>query len=299
MLGCQSLLGCSLCRESTRYVSRSCNRHSLTFLSVDPSLFPLFRKYYIYSNSGFVVPCTTAPFGSVVQDYINLTATDTQVTIYRNDADREFVVAIAGTNTTRDYITNFLMLPVPYIGKGAKSCKGCFVHLGFQAAWISADAKVTSLVKDGLKAYPSYNVTIAGVSLGGALAHLAFLSFNASGIPVTAAYTFGQPRVGNRAFADFTDRLSGATDQNPGIYYRVTHTNDGVPQLPFKFLGYQHSRIEYWELDAADGEPSRETTYRCIGQEAADCNASEGEGFINDAHLSYAGHLEPANLCQV
>jgi len=48
--------------------------------------------------------------------------------------------------------------------------------------------------------FPNYAVKTAGHSLGGALALLAQLDLIAAGYEVTM-YNFGQPRVGDKAFA--------------------------------------------------------------------------------------------------
>ena len=46
-------------------------------------------------------------------------------------------------------------------------------------------------------------------------------------------YTYGAPRVGNKAFADaFNGRLGGAA-------WRVTNTSDIVPTVP-RLMGYAH-----------------------------------------------------------
>ena len=140
-----------------------------------------------------------------------------------------------------------------------------------------------------LKQYPNYIVTVTGHSLGGALAGFAYPGLKAAGFPVPKAYTFGQPRLGNKAFADYIDKLSGTTEENVGNYYRTTHTFDGVPNLPGRDMGFQHSRTEFFELDTKSGNQSAARTFRCYGQEAQDCNDGRARGFVNQAHLMYSG----------
>lgn len=124
--------------------------------------------------------------------------------------------------------------------------------------------------------------------MGGALASLAAASLQGQNFTLTT-YTYGQPRTGNPAYADYVDTVF--TGSNTMI--RATHANDGVPQIPAQSDGYRHHTTEYWESDDND---SAVGTYQCTGQEPQDCNQSEkGYGIgnggvgINLAHLSYFG----------
>lgn len=109
-----------------------------------------------------------------------------------------------------------------------------------------------------MKGNPGMRVSITGHSLGAALASLAAMSFIGSGIDVTT-YTFGQPRTGNKQYADFVDRQAP-----PETMFRVTHANDGVPQILFREVGYHHHSTEYWQPD----KPVASRTFECRGQES-------------------------------
>lgn len=223
-------------------------------------------------------------------DYFSINSTDTQAAIFRDDNAEEFILGIPGTNSNQDYLTDFTLVPVPYLAPNLE-CVGCLVHLGFYTAWSSITDDVSKALTANLAKYPSYKIIISGHSLGAALAQLAFAALKPQfTTALTQTYASGQPRVGNAAFADHIDDLSGATDTAPGIYKRVTHYNDGVPQLPPQILGFRHSRTEFWESTMS---PAENTTFHCYGQEPADCNDSIGEmnvlQAINAAHSTYAG----------
>lgn len=47
--------------------------------------------------------------------------------------------------------------------------------------------------------------------------------------------------------------------------YRVTHTNDGVPQANPTYLGYRHHSTEYWQSE--DTTEDAADTVECSGQE--------------------------------
>lgn len=171
----------------------------------------------------------------------------------------------------------------------APGCSGCRVHLGILTGWRSIQKNLTQTLT-GLQAqYPSYTTVITGHSLGGGLASVAYTDLKANNIPIRAAYTMGSLRVGNWQYADFTDKISGATDSQIGGFVRITHATDGVPNLPPAGLGFRHTRTEIFELDDASGTQSAETTYRCFGSEASDCNRGSAQGIINKDHLSYSG----------
>ena len=58
-------------------------------------------------------------------------------------------------------------------------------------------------------------------------------------------------------------------------------------------MGFQHSRTEFFELDANLTSTSQDAahTYRCFGDEPGDCNDLYGAGGINGAHIYYSGYM--------
>ncbi|KAI4155399.1 MAG: hypothetical protein LQ341_000191 [Variospora aurantia] len=90
-----------------------------------------------------------------------------------------------------------------------------------------------------IKQHPDYRLILVGHSLGGAVAALASLEFHAKGWGPQIT-TFGEPRVGNQALAEYIDEVF--YDQNRGNasdrYRRVTHVDDLVPLLPLSEWGY-------------------------------------------------------------
>jgi hypothetical protein len=97
-------------------------------------------------------------------------------------------------------------------------------------------------------------VLITGHSLGGALAILCALECWRQALPVSGVYTFGQPRVGNAAFAALYDRtrmIHGASLRD--LTFRVVNQNDVVPRTPGLLLGYRHGGIELFLPAGLDG----------------------------------------------
>jgi hypothetical protein len=104
-------------------------------------------------------------------------------------------------------------------------------------------------MKDGfntLKAqYPDYAVWVTGHSLGGAMATLggSYLIKNNLADPSTMKLvTFGEPRVGNKAFAE-------AHDKQLDYHFRVTHSRDIVPHIPEEIFEYHQHKFEVFYHD--------------------------------------------------
>ncbi|PYI01548.1 lipase 2 [Aspergillus sclerotiicarbonarius CBS 121057] len=124
-------------------------------------------------------------------------------------------------------------------------CSGCEMHKGFHEAWENISTTITAKVEAAVTEYPDYTLAITGHSYGAALAAVAATVFRNAGYTVEL-YNYGQPRIGNLALAEYI------TDQDMGGNYRVTHTDDVVPKLPPKLLGYHHFSPEYWITSGND-----------------------------------------------
>ena len=156
-------------------------------------------------------------------------ATDTQGFIAVRRAGDEMdmaVVSFRGTENVQDWMTNlqYSMAPADSLLPAANE-SAARVHRGFRDAFVS--------VKDQIDRYlpcvGGLPVFITGHSLGGALATLG--TAHLSGWGLAACYTFGAPRVGNRAFI--------RSWRTP--VYRVVNPGDSVPHVPTLLRGYRHA----------------------------------------------------------
>ncbi|OJD35842.1 feruloyl esterase a [Diplodia corticola] len=255
--------------------------------TVSNNTFARFVRYADFSSAAYASDCPNPPFGASITHRINNPDTDTQGFVARDDSAKEIIIAFRGTSDLADFGTDFSQELVSYTSPAVTAtCGNCTTHKGFLGAWNSIAEEAISAVRDQLSPNPSYNVTVTGHSLGASVAALATLSFLGAGIPVTT-YTFGEPRTGNAAWADFVDQQAP-----PGNMFRVTHANDGVPQTIPTSDGYRHHSTEYWQRD----EATPAGVFQCFGQEPTDCNnAVRGTGLgangigINAAHLEYLG----------
>jgi Lipase (class 3) len=151
------------------------------------------------------------------------------VMIEREDAR---ILAWRGSVSMQDWITDFSAWRVSAeCGVG-----GAEVHAGFWKALNSVRDQVLALAQSGTK--PLF---IAGHSLGGAMAVLAAELLVRAGVAVAGVYTFGGPRVGNRAWAKAYSQLQigdlrsqseqGVTTLGR-ITFRLINACDIVPRVP-------------------------------------------------------------------
>jgi predicted lipase len=108
------------------------------------------------------------------------------------------------------------------------------VHSGFFSSYNNTILRlaITSAVHKARQSYGDINVIVTGHSMGGAMASFCALDLAINlGSNSVQLMTFGQPRVGNAAFASYFAKYVPNT-------IRVTHGHDIVPHLPpyFSFL---------------------------------------------------------------
>lgn len=119
-------------------------------------------------------------------------------------------------------------------------CENCKIHKGFLKNYMLIDKDLRNILNEKIAFYedPSIPIIFTGHSLGGALASLA-LAFTAKfeAYEYTSLITFGEPRIGNQAYANFVN------SKVFGRNFRVTFKNDPIPGLPYKDE-YIHEGIE-------------------------------------------------------
>lgn len=104
-------------------------------------------------------------------------------------------------------------------------------------------------------------IFVTGYSLGSALATLAALDIKSLFGHVDQLYTFGQPRVGDSAFASFVT-------SNIPERWRIVHYADIVPHVPPQLpIPYSHFSSEIWYDEAMK-------TFKQCGAEDLRCSKS-------------------------
>src|SRR3990167_990463 len=159
--------------------------------------------------------------------FIHNLETDTNGFCTHND--QICIVCFRGTETARNWLTN-LNFPLIETGQFPQRYlkSGVRIHQGFNDALQSVWDQVESFVQRARSSFPNIKVYVCGHSLGGALATLCFgyMVLSDYPIPVTAVYTIGQPRAGNKKFREALEFASPNTK-----FIRITNNQDCVPSL--------------------------------------------------------------------
>ncbi len=131
----------------------------------------------------------------------------------------ELFLVFRGTVTVEEWVRNLRFTLAPYLLSGMGK-----VHEGFLETY----GFVRQRVQEALSAQErGKRLFIAGHSLGGALATLAAPDVSqATPFPSPVVYTYGSPRVGDRAFAEAWNQAHAARA------FRIVNTSDIVPSIP-------------------------------------------------------------------
>ncbi|CCG82968.1 putative Lipase [Taphrina deformans PYCC 5710] len=280
-------------------------------VTVSDSQFSQLVRWSKFASAALATGCNTIYGATKIID-INDTMTDTQGYVARDDTNKQIIVALRGTSSIPDVLTDAATTLVSCTGAGIPYPTDALCHTGFMNSYNSISAQVLSTVKGQVASHPKYSIIVTGHSLGGGLASFAALSMLYN-FPQTAttAYSFGQPRTGDKKYAAFHDK-SFPNTSGPGTFFRGVHTTDGVPQVihqgsdgdvvltgaglflplnnPAATSGYWHHGKEVWQFQ----EPATAAdTVQCAGEENSSCQDSAyifSPLFgINAEHLTYFG----------
>lgn len=152
----------------------------------------------------------------------------------RVDAPHQFAVVLHGTESVTDYIDDFEFAKttftlVPSVGQTEYGFTRYYESFRFVDP-ISGGSQTLIEYLDTLTHQDAF--TVAGFSLGGALATLHSLVLASRQIPVEA-YLFGSPMVGDATFVKAYTSLVPSSS-------RIVNKPDIVPRLPGTELGYEH-----------------------------------------------------------
>lgn len=174
--------------------------------------------------------------GFIVEDILYDIKTDLQGYVgYMKDFKNIYVV-LRGSSSVMNWLDDFEIKLVPYNTFVECNCK---VHNGFYKSALGVKNKTIATVKVLKQRFPKYNVIVTGHSYGAACGQLLAMELEKEGINV-AIYDFGQPRVGNKMYADFVNTIIND-------HWRFVHNKDTVPHVPIESMGYLHSCREVFE----------------------------------------------------
>ncbi|ORX74963.1 alpha/beta-hydrolase [Linderina pennispora] len=153
-----------------------------------------------------------------------------------NEPCKEIIVAYRGTDSLIDWLTNLNFDKTAWPANISNS----LVHEGFLNAYLVSMQQVQEAVDSLLAKCPDATISFTGHSLGGALACISMVDTaqRHRGIKMQM-FTYGQPRTGNQAFAEYVENLGHPV-------FRVVYRHDIVPRMPPMDLGFQHHGQEVW-----------------------------------------------------
>ncbi|XP_051152828.1 lipase-like [Andrographis paniculata] len=165
---------------------------------------------------------------------------------------------------------------------------GAMVHHGFYSAYHNTSLRpvIVSAVQKIKKLYGNGKIMVTGHSMGGAMAAFCGLDLRINlKEQDVQVMTFGQPRIGNAAFATYYSQMVPNT-------IRVTNGHDIVPHLPpyyhyFPQKTYRHFPREVWLYNVGFGSLIYTVEKVCDGSgEDPTCSRSVRGNSIVD-HLKY------------
>jgi pimeloyl-ACP methyl ester carboxylesterase len=199
------------------------------------------------------------------------------------------LVAFRGTYSLANTVYDLSTIPQEYIpypddagdGKNpnATKCDSCSVHTGFYTSWKNTRKVILPEIERTMKEFPKYKLELVGHSLGGAVAALAALELSARGRDPRVT-TFGEPRIGNQALANFVDTrfslhqnktLDPLSASEKFKFRRLTHVGDPVPHLPLQEWGYRPHSGEIY-ISKIDTPPEIADLRICQGQQDKHCS---------------------------
>ncbi|KAJ6459180.1 alpha/beta-hydrolase [Mycena vitilis] len=198
--------------------------------------------------------------------------------IAQDSVDQSLVIAHEGTDPDNVLsILNdaeFILEDVDTARIPQAAGKGIKVHSGFQLTFQRTADGLLSDVQDAIQSTGVKKVVVTGHSLGAALATMTGAMIRGAVDPSVdvVVTTFGLPRGGNEAWANFLD-------SNVGVTF-VTNQHDPVPTIPPLAFGFTHSNGEVHIIDSA------QTLVSCPGHDNKNCATGNS---LFDA--SVANHL--------
>ncbi|KAJ9089631.1 hypothetical protein DSO57_1010791 [Entomophthora muscae] len=159
-----------------------------------------------------------------------------------DDRRKELVLTFRGTSTFINWIQDltFFMEDYEYAPEAR-------IHMGFSECTTSMLEQIIPKFKSILAdaRFSSYNIIAVGHSMGGTMAVLSTLALQREfkiKWKRLSVYTYGQPRVGNTAFANYINSL-------PLRITRTVNKNDVVPHTPPRSATYTHHFAEIYLAD--------------------------------------------------
>ncbi|KAG9288158.1 hypothetical protein G9A89_020464 [Geosiphon pyriformis] len=158
-----------------------------------------------------------------------------QVMAEKDAANSEIIISFRGITRATNIISDITLTNYPY----DESSK---VHQGFLKIFQKNEKALINQVLTMINDNHPLTLTMTGFDSGGVYAIFTALALKLQGnsfqFKDINLYTFGQPRIGDKAFAQLVKEKL--------IVRRVIYNNDLIPHKPQIAQGYLHFDTEYW-----------------------------------------------------
>ena len=93
---------------------------------VDAVVFADLKRHAAFASASYSSDCPVPPYGSVAEKFIDEDSTSTQAILFRDDAQKEYILSFRGTSDVQDFVTDLEQTLVACSATGI-SCTGCTV----------------------------------------------------------------------------------------------------------------------------------------------------------------------------
>ncbi len=175
--------------------------------------------------------------------HYNFSNKRTDVQIYCQDINSVRYLAIPGTYSVKDWLTNLKLnsLVTPYMGDGYRG--KVKLHTGYYLGYLSVRESVLKFAETDLC------LVVAGHSSGGCLAQIAGVDINYHLRKKVETVTFGSPACGNKYWAESARKRITSTsyvnflDFVPYLLFFNYHVTSLIPNL--NIYNNPHSIVNY------------------------------------------------------
>lgn len=134
------LSGTALAQSAGEYIFASqkgkiANMHLTWLFQVSENTYNNIVRYTGFAAAAYSDYCATPPSGSTIVKTFNVSSTDTQATLFRDDTSKEIIIAFRGSSSPKDLDSDFEFTSVPLTAVGT-SCKSCNVWLSNDSFYI-------------------------------------------------------------------------------------------------------------------------------------------------------------------
>ena len=227
----------------------------------------------------------TFPQKMELVDYVNSTKAGTQGYVAVDHVGSRVLVGYRGSKNFQNAVEDATF----YLTKAPFGPSDIRVEKGFLEAYESVRIPTLAMIELAhANCGANCSLLFTGHSLGGAMASLAAAEVAAAGKYQVQLYSYGSPRVGNKAWAAWAHGALVAS--NGTVSLRMRRQLDIVPAIPPRSIGYMHLPTEVWDKHA---EGQNDTYVVCddSGEDPACGDSEETPPFPLDLCVQHATRL--------